>query len=99
MACEGTASGEFCGGIHKETAYKIEDVVTGYVGCYADDRAARAMDANGKFVWEDMTNEVRESIRYGHTEDVVSNVHNQGSGTATLCADDGSGRSMLSHGE
>ncbi|CAN0504932.1 unnamed protein product, partial [Scytosiphon promiscuus] len=23
MACEGTTSGEFCGGRHKETAYKI----------------------------------------------------------------------------
>ena len=71
MACEGTASGEFCGGIDKKTAYKIEDVGAGYVGCYADDGAARAMGMEEMYVSEDMTNEVRETMWYDHNEDVV----------------------------
>eukprot|EP00904_Undaria_pinnatifida_P009184 jgi/Undpi1/5396/HiC_scaffold_2.g00677.m1 len=56
--CVGTASGELCGGSDKITAYKIEDAVSEYLGCYADTKDARAMDAEEKYVSEDMTNEV-----------------------------------------
>ena len=59
MQCVGTASGELCGGNDKITAYKIEDAVSEYLGCYADTKDARAMDAEEKYVSEDMTNEVR----------------------------------------
>ena len=59
MPCVGTASGELCGGNDKITAYKIQDAVSEYRGCYADTKHARAMDAEGKLVSEDMTNEVR----------------------------------------
>lgn len=59
MACAGTTSDEFCGGIDKLTAYKIEDIDPDYIGCYEDASDVRAMNMEGKYVSEDMTNEVR----------------------------------------
>lgn len=57
-ACVGNTSGEFCGGTDKLTAYRIEGVVSAFVGCFADDMGARALNMEGKYVSEDMTNEV-----------------------------------------
>lgn len=59
MACAGTTNLEFCGGTDKITAYKIENVDPEFIGCYADDSDVRAMNMEGKYVSEDMTNEVR----------------------------------------
>lgn len=59
MECEGTTSDEFCGGTNKITAYRIDGVVSPFMGCYVDDRDARALNMEGKYVSEDMTNKVR----------------------------------------
>lgn len=58
MACVGTTSDEFCGGTDKITAYRIEDIAPEYIGCYADGSDVRAMNMEGTYVSEDMTNEV-----------------------------------------
>lgn len=58
MPCTGSTSGEFCGGTDKITAYQIESIDLEYIGCYADSRDVRAMDLEGKYVSENMTNEV-----------------------------------------
>lgn len=66
MLCAGTTTGEHCGGYSKMSAYVIEDdlvVGPGYIGCYEDDKDARAMDAEGKYVAKDMTNEVSVCVR------------------------------------
>ena len=57
-ACEGSTTGETCGGTDKITAYIIEPLVPEYIGCYTDSREARAMDLEGMYASEDMTNEV-----------------------------------------
>lgn len=58
MPCAGTVIGEYCGGRDKITAYEIKKhLASKYIGCYAD-APARSMDAEGKYVTGDMTNEV-----------------------------------------
>lgn len=58
MVCEGATNDEVCGGNDKITAYKIEYIVPEYIGCYADNSDVRAMNMEGKYVSEDMTNKV-----------------------------------------
>ena len=64
MLCAGTLTGEYCGGRDKITAYEIDQpVISEYIGCYADS-PVRAMNAEGKYVTDDMTNEVTLEWKY-----------------------------------
>ena len=66
--CEGTTTGEYCGGRNKMTAYTIDDgavppdndggmTAPEYIGCF-EDRRNRAMNKEGKQKSSTMTNEV-----------------------------------------
>lgn len=61
MDCAGTTTGEKCGGRNRISVYMFEsvaDIELDFVGCYADVKNDRAMDAVASVTSDSMSNEV-----------------------------------------
>lgn len=73
MTCEGSATGEKCGGYNRMSAYKITSDGSSYIGCYGDRESRRAMPDAGRYTKTgEMTNEVSLVITASGVVRVIS---------------------------